>query len=80
MKYKFKTKLAECSGFSKSFISRILDDNDPCRPSWDTAKKLGYITDTNPVLWADKDLAVLKRDLEKKEPTELKSAKQFTAA
>ena len=71
MKYGLKVKIAEKSGLSKSFITRILSRNDVKKPSWTTSKILGFVTKTDPVLWADKNIPALESALADVDPSQL---------
>ena len=64
MKHGIKIKIAEKSGYTKGFISRVLSESDPCTPSWAASKIFGFVTSTNPVLWADKNIPALEIALE----------------
>ncbi|PIE46596.1 MAG: hypothetical protein CSA42_07700 [Gammaproteobacteria bacterium] len=52
-------EIAKKAKVSKSFISRILNPNDPAKPSWDTAKRLSLASKIPPNVWADKDIPIL---------------------
>jgi len=52
--------VARMAGVTRGFISRILNPKDSLKPSWDTSKKLGKASKSNPVFWADKNLDKLR--------------------
>ncbi len=68
------TKIAETAGVSKQALSNIL--NGRRRPSWGTAKRLAFVTKTNPVLWLEGTPVEIKKaiDLFKKHPSKALSA------
>ena len=71
MKRGLKVKIALMSGFSKGFVTRILSEKDKCKPSWDASKILAFVTQTNPVIWANKDVDAIHEALADIDPSEL---------
>jgi len=59
MKTLTQIKVAGKAGVTRGFVSRVLNPDDPLKPSWETAKKLGLASGTNPIWWVEKDLAKL---------------------
>ena len=56
------TKIAETAGVSKQAFSNIL--NGRRRPSWGTAKRLAFVTKTNPVLWLEGTPVEIKKAID----------------
>ena len=56
-------KLAKEVKLSEGFISLVLKGIR--RPSWSTAKRLAFATNTTPYLWLEGTSAEIKRELEK---------------
>ena len=50
------------SGLSKSLVSEILSGKK--RPSWDSAKILAAVTDTDPVIWMEGGSDKIKKAVE----------------
>ena len=56
------TKIAETAGVSKQALSNIL--NGRRRPSWGTAKRLAFVTNTDPVLWLEGTPVEIKKAID----------------
>jgi transcriptional regulator with XRE-family HTH domain len=56
------TNIAEMADVSKQALSNIL--NGRRRPSWGTAKRLAFVTKTNPVLWLEGTPVEIKKAID----------------
>ena len=59
MKALKQIKVAKEAGVTRGFVSRVLNPDDPLKPSWKTAKRLGLASGTNPIWWVEKNLSKL---------------------
>lgn len=65
MKFIKQIEIANKTGLSKGFISRILSEKNTSKPSYKAAKKLGAATNTDPILWLENSPAEIKAAIKK---------------
>ena len=55
-------ELAKAAGITEAMLSYILSGER--RPSWDVAKKLAELTNTNPLLWMEYEIDKMRKVVE----------------